>query len=839
QAGEAGINGVQVKLYRDNGDGLFTPATDTVIGTQTTRSGGKYIFQNLAPADYFVDVIDATVPNGYVITTHNDPTPMISLGDSESYLEADFGYTTPFGDLQISKTLTSADPAYLGQQIDFTIRITNTGTTIINKLPLSDWYDTGVLDFVSATPATDNNVDDGALNWSDLTVSFGHDLSPGQSFQIVVHFLAMQATSMDAPMSAPEALGTTAVNGPQSDPLVDGLLDSSYSYTSHIMTSDSSSGGNLYSYAGSTMCYWSFVMDRKFNSNVYADSGLDNAYMLQDGWSTGHDFSKLLNSDQATVKITYSGGSYNTVGLDLLYGTTGNWTSGQTGHDNSPNPGTAPINDAMTSLHWNLENSNWTGSAWGGQLKHSPPFNYNATSGNYWEWNLIYEFSVPKSAMNGACGAITLVSAHNSPSKDSSNLATIGDRVWHDLDGDGVQDANEPGLPGVTVNLYQGATLVRTTITEPGTTGYYLFNNLSAGTYTVNVDETTLTAGFVLTTNNEPLTVVLASGQDYLTADFGYWQAGTASIGDRVFYDLNGDGLPDNDSDPGINGVTVKLYQGACPASGSPKKTLVTSGNGDYDFTQLLAGTYCVDVDESTLPAGWNLTTANEPLTVVLATSQDYNNADFGYRTQCTDATPNLAIASGVIDDTNTTLPDQRAKACAAILPALGAIGDFVWYDSDQDGIEDVGEPGIPNVTVALYRDTDGSGTLTAGDTLMTTTTTDADGGYIFKGLPTATYFVDVTDTNNVLTGLTHIVANQSKPDPTAAIVLGTGQVYKDADFGYVQQPTSGKAIIGDTVWYDDNGDGIQQPNEPGIPGIQVCATPVGGGAAICDTTDG
>ena len=64
-----------------------------------------------------------------------------------------------------------------------------------------------------------------------------------------------------------------------------------------------------------------------------------------------------------------------------------------------------------------------------------------------------------------------------------------------------------------------------------------------------------------------------------------------------------------------------------------------------------------------------------------------------------------------------------------------------------------------------------------------------------------STYFVDVTDANNVLAGLTHIVANQSQPDPTGAIVLAAGQVYKNADFGYVQTPNTGKAIIGDTVW--------------------------------------
>ncbi|MGB3216638.1 MAG: SdrD B-like domain-containing protein, partial [Anaerolineae bacterium] len=115
----------------------------------------------------------------------------------------------------------------------------------------------------------------------------------------------------------------------------------------------------------------------------------------------------------------------------------------------------------------------------------------------------------------------------------------------------------------------------------------------------------------------------------------------------------------------------------------------------------------------------------------------------------------------------------------------VGAIGDFVWYDSDQDGIEDVGEPGIPNVTIQLRRDSNGNNILDPGDEYFADTVTDADGGYFFTDLPSGTYFVDVTDTNNVLAGLTHIVANQSKPDPTAAIALSSGQVYKDADFGY------------------------------------------------------
>src|SRR5262245_52584255 len=33
----------------------------------------------------------------------------------------------------------------------------------------------------------------------------------------------------------------------------------------------------------------------------------------------------------------------------------------------------------------------------------------------------------------------------------------VGNFVWDDLDGDGTQDPGEPGLPGVTVQLWNGA----------------------------------------------------------------------------------------------------------------------------------------------------------------------------------------------------------------------------------------------------------------------------------------------------------------------------------------------------------------------------------------------
>jgi len=795
--GEPGIDGVQVKLYRDDGDRLFDPAKDTVVGTQTTRSGGKYLFQNVAPGDFFVDVVDATVPAGYVSTTNNDPTPVFNLDPGERYLDADFGYSPAYGELAISKTLTSAQPTYMGQEISYTIRITNTGTTLVTFLPLEDYYDTSKVDFLAATPATNDNLDDGVLNWSDLTASFGRDLAPGQAFAVVVRFRATQATTTTLLAAA------ASVAGLQAEPVVDGLLDSNYQFQQYFAYPANDAPANLYAYAGASMCYWALVVDRSFNDNVYSETF--GAYLSLDGWTQAHKFSNLTGSDNVVFNITYTGGSYSNVTLDYLNGVPGAWSSGQTTKDGSSAPGTPPIADAMTSLHWNMENSGWT------SLTQSPPYNYNQTSGKYWEWAMIYEFSIPKSRMGGACGNVTLASAHNSPTKDKG-MASIGDRVWGDADEDGVQDPGETGLPNVVVNLYQGATLVRTTHTEPGTSGYYIFNNLAAGTYTVVVDQTTVPTDYVLTTNNQPLTVALNSGQKYTAADFGYWLHGTASIGDRVFYDLNGDGLPDDDGEPGINGVRVNLFSGACGTGGALKKTMLTAGDGDYDFTRLAAGVYCVDVDNSTVPSGYGLTTANEPATVTVNDGQDYNLADFGYRATCPPgAIPNLAQARGALDDTGATVATVRSYVCSEIKPAPGSIGDTVWndangngvqdlYDSNNDGIPDTSEPGITGAVVKL----------TWFNGTVVTATTTITGYYRFDLLPAGVYTVDVI---SIAAGYYPTTSNHPQ-----TVNLGFAQNYTDADFGY-----AGKGPITGVVFYDWNKDGQQGPNEQGIGDVEVC----------------
>jgi len=104
---------------------------------------------------------------------------------------------------------------------------------------------------------------------------------------------------------------------------------------------------------------------------------------------------------------------------------------------------------------------------------------------------------------------------------------SIGDYVWEDENGDGIQDASEVGIAGITVTL---SGPVNATTTTDGSGGY-LFSNLPAGTYTVTVGTP---AGFTASpsgqggdpnkdSNGSPASVTLpTNASSDLSIDFGF-----------------------------------------------------------------------------------------------------------------------------------------------------------------------------------------------------------------------------------------------------------------------------------------------------------------------------
>ena len=69
-------------------------------------------------------------------------------------------------------------------------------------------------------------------------------------------------------------------------------------------------------------------------------------------------------------------------------------------------------------------------------------------------------------------------------------------------------------------------------------------------------------------------------------------------------------------------------------------------------------------------------------------------------------------------------------------------LGDFVWNDLNNNGIQDAGEPGIGGVTVNLYTDNNADN---IPDRLpIATTTTNSNGIYGFSGLTAGNYIVGI-----------------------------------------------------------------------------------------------
>jgi uncharacterized repeat protein (TIGR01451 family)/gliding motility-associated-like protein len=151
----------------------------------------------------------------------------------------------------------------------------------------------------------------------------------------------------------------------------------------------------------------------------------------------------------------------------------------------------------------------------------------------------------------------------------------------------------------------------------------------------------------------------------------------------------------------------------------------------------------------------------------------------------------------------------------------FGSLGDFVWVDNNNDGLQSDGEPGVRNVKIILYA---GDGT-----TKLDSTFTDNDGKYLFDSLETGAYIVRFVlpkdfDFAKLNQGSNDAIDSDAGTNGFSAVVNidanGTG-LAKDnptVDAGIVPRYGS----LGDFVWSDIDSDGQQGEGEPGVKGINV-----------------
>jgi hypothetical protein len=453
----------------------------------------------------------------------------------------------------------------------------------------------------------------------------------------------------------------------------------------------------------------------------------------------------------------------------------------------------------------------------------------------------------------------------------------IGNRVWRDVDGDGIQDAGEEAIAGVTVELRtEGGVLVATAVTNAN--GNYVFSsdpnrtsttssrfNLAlvyGGNYKVRIpntsggskqtslgtnrltkaDQTSGSAGFnderdsdgrLVEGQTYSETAVFAlgdAGENNHSYDFGFAPLG--ALGDHAWIDANGNGIQE-DTEVGVNGLTVTLYKlnqtnSQFEAYGTPQLTRDNPNEqgkkGYYWFEDLESGSYKVCF--TNLPAGYEgygftLTEAGNDRT------KDSNAGSDG----CTGTIIiNTTAAITSIDRVNPTID-------AGIRP-VGALGDHVWVDANGNGIQDLTEVGVNGVTVTLYKENETNSEFVAYGTPQQTRANPADGTkngyYWFDNLPSGNYQVCFTSLpagyegyGFTLPGAGTDRTNDSNAGTDGC--TGTITINTDAAITSIDRvnPTIDAGItpvgaLGDHVWVDANGNGIQDPTEVGVNGVTV-----------------
>ncbi len=394
----------------------------------------------------------------------------------------------------------------------------------------------------------------------------------------------------------------------------------------------------------------------------------------------------------------------------------------------------------------------------------------------------------------------------------ASVVSVIGDYIWKDIDGDGIQDADEPGIEGALVTLRDcDGNAVMDTLSDIN--GFYVFEDVLPGFYVVDFDLDNLPSGCAFTfpfqgfdpevdsnVDLDGLTECqLFAGVRDSTIDAGVLIL--ASIGDLVFLDDNGNGIQDF-GEPGIELIPITLVD----VFGNIVARDTTDAAGNYLFEDVYPGDYYVQFE---VPSQYEATFPNQGINDALDSDVDDSNGLFSI--------PYTNLGSGE-DDLDW---DLGLYECVKI-------GETVWYDINTNNIQDSDENGLNGILVNLWRQTT-DGSYYIFESLYTgnnPATQSEDGFYKFCAAP-GTYYIEVVMPPR---GLVEAVANVGfdenldsdntndfGPGTTSIFTLTSGEMKCDLGHGYYPM-----AMVGNRAWNDVNFNGMQDPEEPSVSGVKV-----------------
>ncbi|MBI5476144.1 MAG: hypothetical protein HY964_05335, partial [Ignavibacteriales bacterium] len=403
-------------------------------------------------------------------------------------------------------------------------------------------------------------------------------------------------------------------------------------------------------------------------------------------------------------------------------------------------------------------------------ISNLPKGNYTLTEVLQSGWKQTYPAGNSYSITVDASGTVIT-------GKDFGNfkLATISGKKYNDTAGDSAL-TGDIGLNNWVIKLYKSGVYQMQTTT--GLQGDYTFNNIDAGSYTIEENLNTGwvqtyprvgSAGVVLTTYGGMAgprayaVNVNTSGTIITGKDFANFQLG--SISGTKFNDLNGNGVKDA-GDPHLSVWNIRL-------NGAKVDSVITDANGNYTFTNLGPGNYTLSEE---LQTGW-IQTLGQPGVITMTSGATITSKNFG----------NFQVAS---------ISGKKYN---------DAVGDSL-ITSDVT---------LNNWVIKLYK----SGVF------QSSTITSGSGDYTFNNLIPGTYTVEESlETNWMQTYprvgsagvvLTTYGTNAGKRAYQVSVSSGTNSGNKD--FGNFQ-----RVSISGQKFHDRNGDGIKDAGEEGLSNWKI-----------------
>ncbi len=391
-----------------------------------------------------------------------------------------------------------------------------------------------------------------------------------------------------------------------------------------------------------------------------------------------------------------------------------------------------------------------------------------------------------------------------------SCFTAVGDFVWEDQNGNGLQDEGEPGIEGVEVLLIRNAQIAAQAISDSD--GAYKFLSVDPGTYliqytydeiysiTIKVEDDQLNSDASFEENEGSVNVsrtdffVIDSCEQNLAIDLGLIKEEPKSrIGNYVWNDFNQDGIQDGNEE-GIDGISVILYdfEGSVIDSTISGIDPVSGQSGFYQFEGTYEGSFFL---QFALPDQYSFSpnVAGETL------NSDVTNS----------------ILPGSTDAFEVSLGEDKDDIDAGLFQPIvetSTIGDFIWFDQDQNSLQDEGEKGLEGVLVTLFN---------TQDEIIEQTVSDEYGFYSFDALVQGNYYLAFDMVEGLmftpqLADLLDLNSDVNEMGVTDVISITPGEIRNDIDCGFIST-----TFLGDYVWDDANKNGIQD-NEQGIGGLTV-----------------